>query len=595
MGEIYKARDTRLDRTVAVKILPSRLAADPHFRKRFDREARTISQLDHPHICALYDVGVHDGTAYLVMQYLEGETVADRLEKGPLPLDGALRCAVEILDALAAAHRAGVTHRDLKPANIMLTKSGAKLLDFGIAKIRPPVVVAGTSGSVTVPEPTPLTAAGTIVGTLHYLSPEQLEGNEGDARSDIFAMGAVLYEMLTGKKAFEGKSPASVIAAILQRDLPPSNGHALAPPALDRLVRKCLAKDPDERWQTAKDLGDELRWVLQSATSGNLTNSDVARETTAGAPGRHQVDRRRKFIFRVTIGFSLSVLVTTGLLMRGTFTPADPSMGSTGGQAPPRMAQPQPSVAGSASTDPLPKLAAPTFVTARRALENLYQEEVVAPCRRRVQERYPFGGGSDMPQADFGEVFGYGGLYDKFFADNIDKLVDTTRRPLAWPPGFVEPSPSMLAQFERAERIRRMFFRPGSKTPELAFTVRLSTLDSSATRFSVNIDGQLVAVEPGAESERRVVWPGPEKRGIAFATFEDRLAAPDQAMRFEGPWAWLRLIDAATPSVQARAETDLVSVFAFQTTRHKALVTIDASNAANPFAAREWRQFKCDP
>jgi serine/threonine protein kinase len=142
-------------------------------------------------------------------------------------------------------------------------------------------------------------------------------------------MGAVLYEMLTGKKAFEGKSPASVIAAILQRDLPPSNGPALAPPALDRLVRKCLAKDPDERWQTAKDLGDELRWVLQSATSGNLTNSDVHGETTAGAPGRHQLGRRRKFIFRVTIGFSLSVLVTTGLLMRGTFTPADPSMGST--------------------------------------------------------------------------------------------------------------------------------------------------------------------------------------------------------------------------------------------------------------------------
>ena len=360
-------------------------------------------------------------------------------------------------------------------------------------------------------------------------------------------------------------------------------------------MRKCLAKDPDERWQTAKDLGDELRWVLQSATSGNLTNSDVERETTAGAPGRHQADRRRKFIFRVTIGFSLSVLITTGLLMRGTFTPADTSMGSTGGQAPPRMAQTQPSPARSASPDPLPKLAAPTFVTTRRALEKLYQEEVVALCRVLVQDRYPFGSASDMPPADFGEAFGYGGLYDTFFKVNVDRRVDTSQHPWNWRPGFMEPSPSMLAQFELAARIRQMFFSPGSKMPKLAFTVRLSNLDPSATRFYVNIDGQEVAVSPGAKSERRVVWPGPEKRGIALATFEDRLAAPDQAMRFEGPWAWFRLIDGATPSVQARAETDLVSVFAFQTTHHKALVTIEASNASNPFAAREWRQFKCDP
>jgi type VI secretion system protein ImpL len=202
-----------------------------------------------------------------------------------------------------------------------------------------------------------------------------------------------------------------------------------------------------------------------------------------------------------------------------------------------------------------------------------------------------------MPLSDFGEVFGYGGLFDKFFTDKIDKLVDTTRLPWAWRPGYVEPSPGMLAQFERAGRIRQMFFSPGSKTPTLAFTVRLANLDPSATRFYLNIDDQGLAVERGAESRSRVVWPGPEKRGIALATFEDRVAAPDQVMRFEGPWAWLRLIDAVkAPSAQTQPETDLSTVLRFQTRLHQALVTIEASNAtSNPFAARDWRQFKCDP
>jgi type VI secretion system protein ImpL len=232
---------------------------------------------------------------------------------------------------------------------------------------------------------------------------------------------------------------------------------------------------------------------------------------------------------------------------------------------------------------------------ATRELEKLYQEEVVARCRVRVQGRYPFGSASDMPLADFGEVFGHGGLYDKFFTDNLDKLVDTSQRPWAWRPESVEPSLGMLAQFERAERIRQMFFSPGSKMPELAFTVKLSNLDPQATRLYVNIDGHVFDVKPGGESRGPVVWPGPQKRGIAYATFEDRVAAPEQAIGFEGPWAWFRLTDAAKASAQAQPEADLVSMLHVQTRYHRALVTIEASNAtSNPFAAREWRQFRCE-
>src|ERR1700730_6458350 len=211
MGEVYKARDTRLDRIVAIKVLHESLAIDSQFRERFDREARTISQLEHPHICPLYDVGEQEGTAYLVMQYLEGETLADRLTKGVLPLDQALRIAIEIADALAAAHRAGIIHRDLKPGNVFLTRSGAKLLDFGLAKAHAPVI-AGTGGSMLPTMPPHLTAQGTILGTFQYMAPEQLEGQDADARTDIFAFGALLYEMVTGHKAFEGKTHASLIA-----------------------------------------------------------------------------------------------------------------------------------------------------------------------------------------------------------------------------------------------------------------------------------------------------------------------------------------------------------------------------------------------
>src|SRR5438132_7576712 len=244
MGEVYKARDTRLDRTIAIKVLPAQLAADPQFRDRFDREARAISALDHPHICGLYDVGEQDGTAFLVMQYLEGDTLQDRLAKGAMPLTEALTIAIQMASALDTAHRAGITHRDLKPGNIMLTKAGAKLLDFGLAKATRPVV-AGARLSIVPTTPPNLTAQGAILGTFQYMAPEQLEGQEADARTDIFAFGAVVYEMLTGTRAFAGKTHASLIGAIMHADPPAlSTLTPQAPPALDRIVKKWLTKDP---------------------------------------------------------------------------------------------------------------------------------------------------------------------------------------------------------------------------------------------------------------------------------------------------------------------------------------------------------------
>jgi len=261
MGEVYKARDTRLDRTVAVKILPEALATDPQFHERFDREARAISQLAHPHICTLYDVGEQAGTSFLVMEFIEGESLEQRLKKGALPLDDALRIAIQIADALDTAHRNGIVHRDLKPGNVMLTRAGAKLLDFGLAKAGPSTAVA-TGPSMLPTTPPNLTAQGTILGTFQYMAPEQLEGQEADARTDIFALGAVVYEMVTGRKAFEGKSQASLIGAILKdTPAPISSVQPIAPPALDRIVSTCLAKDPEERWQSARDLSRELKWV----------------------------------------------------------------------------------------------------------------------------------------------------------------------------------------------------------------------------------------------------------------------------------------------------------------------------------------------
>ncbi|HEV8131942.1 MAG TPA: protein kinase [Acidobacteriota bacterium] len=273
MGEVYRARDTRLERVVAIKVLPLHLSDDSQRRQRLEREARAISSLSHPHICALYDIGHHEESDYLVMEYLEGQTLANRVAKGPFSVDQVLRYAIEIADALDAAHRRGVIHRDLKPGNVMVTKSGAKLLDFGLAKFQEARTQSAISSLSAVPTAAgqPLTAEGTILGTLHYIAPEQLEGKEADARSDIFGFGAIIYEMATGRKAFEAESQASLIAAILEHDPPPiSSLQPMTPPALDHLVRVCLAKDPDDRWQSARDIKHEIQWITEAGSQAEV-------------------------------------------------------------------------------------------------------------------------------------------------------------------------------------------------------------------------------------------------------------------------------------------------------------------------------------
>ena len=345
MGEVYKARDTRLDRIVAVKLILAHVAADKEFRERFDREAKAISSLDHPHICALYDVG-HErlqagsaagpggDAAYLVMQYLEGETLADRLSRasrptsdptkppsgdasqiatvstrsrGPITLDVTLRYAAEIASALAAAHQRNIVHRDLKPGNVMLTKSGTKLLDFGLAKLAEAQPVAGFDDMAT--RTRPLTGQGALLGTLHYMSPEQLEGRDVDARSDIFSFGAVLFEMLSGQRAFEGQSHAGVIAAIIGAD-PPSLGDLadsrvrlplVAHHALERLLRKCLAKNPDDRWQSAADLSDELKWIDEERLRAAVPTDAPAVSPQPAAP----VSRARERLWMGTTALAV--------------------------------------------------------------------------------------------------------------------------------------------------------------------------------------------------------------------------------------------------------------------------------------------------
>jgi serine/threonine-protein kinase len=259
MGEVYRATDTRLDREVAVKVLPRDVGGDPERRQRFEREARAIGSLKHPNICPLFDVGEHEGQSFLVMELVEGETLARCIERGPLPINQALRYAIEIASALDRAHRQAIVHRDLKPANIIVTKAGVKLVDFGLAKSGPSRRLRESALPTRAQD---VTADGTILGTLQYMSPEQVEGREADARSDIFAFGAVLYEMVTGRKAFAVDTQAGLINAIL-RDQPPPMSilRSLVPPSLDRVVKTCLEKDPDERWQSAADLARQLRWV----------------------------------------------------------------------------------------------------------------------------------------------------------------------------------------------------------------------------------------------------------------------------------------------------------------------------------------------
>jgi serine/threonine protein kinase len=284
MGEVYKARDTRLNRGVAVKVLSSHLSASAELRQRFEREAKTISQLSHPHICTLYDVGREGETEYLVMELLEGETLLDRLAKGPLPLDQTLRYGVEIADALDKAHRQGIVHRDLKPSNVMLTGAGVKLLDFGLAKsislARGP---SSSTKSATVAGSDNVTREGSILGTLPYMAPEQLEGKEADTRTDVFALGAVLYEMATGKAAFSGTSQASLISAIMKEDPAPiSTLRPLTPAALDRALRACIAKAPDDRWQSTADLARELRWIAEQPDSSVTLGGGPGRRAKAG-------------------------------------------------------------------------------------------------------------------------------------------------------------------------------------------------------------------------------------------------------------------------------------------------------------------------
>jgi len=278
MGEVWRARDTRLDRDVAIKVLPPGFAENEEFKQRFEREAKAISQLNHPHVCTLYDVGEAASLHYLVMEYLEGESLADRVKKGPLPLHEVLKFGQQIASALDAAQRHGITHRDLKPGNIMLTKSGAKLLDFGLAKAASEGQ-APIDGVTNLPtEAKPLTQQGTILGTFQYMAPEQLEGLETDARTDIFALGAVLYEMATGRRAFLGQSKTSLIAAIVASQPEPiSSVVAMTPPALDHVVRRCLEKAPDDRWQSAHDVAGELRWISEAGSQAGVATPITVR------------------------------------------------------------------------------------------------------------------------------------------------------------------------------------------------------------------------------------------------------------------------------------------------------------------------------
>src|SRR2546428_4384389 len=286
MGEVYRARDTLLDRTVAIKVLASHLSSSPELKQRMEREAKAIPSLNHPHICHLYDIGSQDGTDYMVMEFLEGEPLAERLRKGAMPLNEIFKTGIAVPGAGPVETRQGIVHRDLKPGTIMLTQGGSKLMDFGLAKplgLRNTATGSGAAPSFTAaatlsgPSPlSPLTTAGSIIGTIQYMSPEQIEGKEADARSDIFAFGAVLYEMATGKRAFQGKSHLSTASSILEKDPDPiSTIQPLAPKALEHTIQTCLAKDPEERFQSAHDLKLQLLWLTGAGTEGPVAGTSA--------------------------------------------------------------------------------------------------------------------------------------------------------------------------------------------------------------------------------------------------------------------------------------------------------------------------------
>jgi len=298
MGEVYRARDTRLERMVAIKVLAPQLAENPEHRQRLEREAKAVSSLSHPHICPLYDVGHEDGVDFLVMEFIEGETLADRLARGPLPIEEVLRFGIQIGDALEKAHKQGIVHRDLKPGNVMLTADGTKLLDFGLARSDAGSDSGDASLTVSPTVSKPLTAAGTVIGTYQYMAPEQLEGKTADARTDIFALGAVLYEMATGRRAFLAETQASLIGAIMhEQPQPVSAVQPMIPPAFDRVIQSCLAKDPEERWQTAHDVKLQLQWIEEGGS-------------VVGLPA--PVAARRKSRERLAwIAFAIAVLAAT--------------------------------------------------------------------------------------------------------------------------------------------------------------------------------------------------------------------------------------------------------------------------------------------
>jgi serine/threonine protein kinase len=305
MGEVYRATDSRLGRAVAIKVLPEDFLESEESKLRFEREARTLASLNHPNIAHLYSFEEVPGSSassprhLLVMELIDGETLAERLLRGPLEPEQLLKVSVEIAAALDAAHHAGIIHRDLKPGNVMLTKSGVKLLDFGLAKAAAPPVKSSSVTSLPTEMPRAITQQGTILGTFQYMAPEQLEGKDADARSDIFSFGAVLYEMATGKKAFDGKSQAALISSILKDEPPAVSASApMTPPALDRVVKTCLSKDPEDRFQTAHDIKLQLQWIAEGGSQAGLP-----------APVAHRRKSREKLAWALAAAAGVAALV----------------------------------------------------------------------------------------------------------------------------------------------------------------------------------------------------------------------------------------------------------------------------------------------
>jgi Tol biopolymer transport system component len=381
MGEVYRAKDTRLDRTVAVKILPNHLSDNPEAKQRFDREARAISSLNHPNICTLHDVGHQDGIDFLVMEFLEGETLADRLRKGPLSTELVLKYGIEICEGLERAHKSGVVHRDLKPGNIMLTKQGAKLMDFGLAKAAPSGASLASSLTMTGPGPSAdqaLTAHGMIVGTFQYMSPEQTEGKEADARSDIFALGAVLYEMTTGKRAFTGKSQASLVAAILASEPPPiSSVQPMSPPALEQVIKTCVAKDPEDRFQSVHDLKLQLRWIAE-ASSSQLAQPAKVRARRAV--------QKRTLVIAAAVGWALA-MAALGFFLWGRAQLGEARRPMTAAWLPPADTEFAPVQAGALTLSP--DGAQLAFLTGQGFETTLWVRDVSTGAVRQIEGERP--------------------------------------------------------------------------------------------------------------------------------------------------------------------------------------------------------------